>query len=698
MGISDVASYRGARLFEAVGLDRRLCRRLLRRHAVRDRRDRPRPARARRRSAGSPRRRPRSRELENPGFYKFRKGGEPHATDPGRRRGAPGGVTAAHALVKAREGRAARTSTSASPRSSTGATPIEPRDLLELVPAGDAGAARRGRAGRVDRAPVLGRRDVARRALGRGARDDRDRAQPPRRAARTRGEGGEDPERYRDERNSKIKQIASGRFGVTRRVRGVRRGAPDQDRAGLEARRGRPDPGAQGHRRDRAPAPHAARRVADLAAAAPRHLLDRGPRPARSSTCARSTRTRTISVKLVSEAGVGVVAAGVAKAHADVVHVAGADGGTGASPLAVDQARGRAVGARARRDAAGARRERPARPRARARRRRLQDRPRRRRRRAARRRRVLVRHRAPARRGLPDGALVPPRHVPGRDRDASGPSCARSSPATPEMVEAYLLLRRRGGARAASPRSACASLDEAVGRVELLRQRRTGDPRADALDLGAAPRADRRGPRAVRRRAGPARGRPARRAAPRAGQGGDRAARGSSSPRTRSRTPTAPSARGSAARSRRPSARRRPPGASARASRARRARASARSSTAGVELRLVGEANDYVGKAMSGGRIVDRAAGRRRRRPVPRSATPCSTARPAASSSAPARPASASPCATPAPIAVVEGVGDHALRVHDPRHGRRPRPARPQPRRRDDRRRGVPPRSRRAAA
>ena len=50
------------------------------------------------------------------------------------------------------------------------------------------------------------------------------------------------------------------------------------------------------------------------------------------------------------------------------------------------------------------------------------------------------------------------------------------------------------------------------------------------------------------------------------------------------------------------------------ASRDRRARASARSSRAGVELELVGEANDYVGKGMSGGRIVDLAARRRRRR------------------------------------------------------------------------------------
>ena len=40
-----------------------------------------------------------------------------------------------------------------------------------------------------------------------------------------------------------------------------------------------------------------------------------------------------VSVKLVAEAGVGLVAAGVAKALADVVHIAGADGGTGASPL-----------------------------------------------------------------------------------------------------------------------------------------------------------------------------------------------------------------------------------------------------------------------------------------------------------------------------------------------------------------------------
>ena len=77
---------------------------------------------------------------------------------------------------------------------------------------------------------------------------------------------------------------------------------------------------------------HTARSRADLAAAAPRHLLDRGPGAAdlRPPT---GEPAGEISVKLVSSAGVGLVAAGCVKALADIVHIAGADGGTGASPL-----------------------------------------------------------------------------------------------------------------------------------------------------------------------------------------------------------------------------------------------------------------------------------------------------------------------------------------------------------------------------
>ena len=111
----------------------------------------------------------------------------------------------------------------------------------------------------------------------------------------------------------------------------------------------------------------------------------------------REPARRAIHVKLVAEVGVGTVAAGVAKAHADVVLISGHDGGTGASPLDQHQARRRAVGARPRRDAAGAGAEQPARPHRRAGRRPDEDRPRRRHRRAAGRRGVRLRDRAAGR-------------------------------------------------------------------------------------------------------------------------------------------------------------------------------------------------------------------------------------------------------------------------------------------------------------
>ena len=76
------------------------------------------------------------------------------------------------------------------------------------------------------------------------------------------GEGGEDPERYRDERRSKIKQVASGRFGVNIDYLTKRRRAADQDGAGSEARRGRPVTRSQGRRlHRRCPADDAGRRA-----------------------------------------------------------------------------------------------------------------------------------------------------------------------------------------------------------------------------------------------------------------------------------------------------------------------------------------------------------------------------------------------------------------------------------------------------
>ena len=93
------------------------------------------------------------------------------------------------------------------------------------------------------------------------------------------GEGGEDPARYviepnGDSKNSAIKQVASGRFGVTSPLSDPSQRTANQDGAGGQAGRGRRIARPQGLSLDRQGAPLDPRRRADLAAAAPRHLLD----------------------------------------------------------------------------------------------------------------------------------------------------------------------------------------------------------------------------------------------------------------------------------------------------------------------------------------------------------------------------------------------------------------------------------------
>ena len=185
------------------------------------------------------------------------------------------------------------------------------------------------------------------------------------------------PTRTATLRRSAIKQVASARFGVTAAY------LVDADELQIKVAQGaKPGEGGQlpGHKvdaRDRAPAPLDARRRADLAAAAPRHLLDRGPgaadpRPAAAST--RRPRSRSSSSPRRASARSPPASP---RRGADHIVIAGHDGGTGASPLSSIKHAGAALGARARRDAAGARRQRPARPRAAAGRRRPAHRPRR---------------------------------------------------------------------------------------------------------------------------------------------------------------------------------------------------------------------------------------------------------------------------------------------------------------------------------
>ena len=146
------------------------------------------------------------------------------------------------------------------------------------------------------------------------------------------GEGGEDPERYRDERRSKIKQVASGRFGVNIDY------LTNADELQIKMAQGaKPGEGGQlpGHKVDgyiagvRLTTPGVG-----LISPPPHHdiySIEDLKQLIYDLRC--SNPSARISVKLVAEVGVGTVAAGVAKAGADHVLISGHDGGTGASPV-----------------------------------------------------------------------------------------------------------------------------------------------------------------------------------------------------------------------------------------------------------------------------------------------------------------------------------------------------------------------------
>jgi glutamate synthase (NADPH/NADH) large chain len=151
------------------------------------------------------------------------------------------------------------------------------------------------------------------------------------------GEGGEDPARYQrdangDWRRSAIKQVASGRFGVTSEY------LVNADDLQIKMAQGaKPGEGGQlpGHKVYPwiAKVRHSTPGVG-LISPPPHHDIYSIEDLAQLIHDLKNANPRArISVKLVSEVGVGTVAAGVAKAHSDVVLISGHDGGTGASPL-----------------------------------------------------------------------------------------------------------------------------------------------------------------------------------------------------------------------------------------------------------------------------------------------------------------------------------------------------------------------------
>ena len=325
MGISTISSYHGAGIFEAVGLE----------HALVEFSLTGTPSRiggiglaevaedtlARHRTAWRTGEAP---ALEDPGAFRFRKGGDYHAFHPNvlrtlHRLSLEGGSedylayawevmhrppTALRDLLEFR-----------------GHTPI---DLDEVEPASS-----------IVRRFIVS--SMSHGSLSREAHETLAVAMNRIGARSASGEGGEDPARYAprpngDSANSAIKQIASGRFGVTaaylasaqeleiKMAQGSKPGEggqiPGTKVSGEIARIRRSQPGIT---LISPPPHHDIYSIEDLAQLI--YDLKQGNPSAR------------VSVKLVSEAGVGTIAAGVAKAYADTVHIAGADGGTGASPL-----------------------------------------------------------------------------------------------------------------------------------------------------------------------------------------------------------------------------------------------------------------------------------------------------------------------------------------------------------------------------
>lgn len=360
MGISVLSSYHGAQLFEVVGLAPEVITRcfcgtpspiggvgwegiaadVLEFHRVAFGREdfepglgpntmKIMPTRGRHGVARSDR----TAYLDDHGFYRFRKNGEYHAFNPAV-------VRALHRVVQSngdRPGEPAPTELYDAYREAvedrpplalrdflTCDSPRRPISLDDVEPVGEI----------VKRFCTSG---MSHGALSREAHESLAIAMNRLGARSNSGEGGEDPSRFRrpeegDWAGSAIKQVASARFGVTPAY------LVSADELEIKIAQGsKPGEGGQlpGHKvtGEIARLRHATPGIA-LISPPPHHDIYSIEDLAELIYDLRQINPRArIAVKLVAEAGVGTIAAGVVKAGADVVHLSGHDGGTGASPL-----------------------------------------------------------------------------------------------------------------------------------------------------------------------------------------------------------------------------------------------------------------------------------------------------------------------------------------------------------------------------
>ncbi|MEC5319946.1 glutamate synthase large subunit [Brenneria populi subsp. brevivirga] len=320
MGISTVASYRCSQLFEAVGLHKDVSTQCFQGVVSRiggasfsdfeqDLLNLSKRAWLKRKA------------LDQGGLLKFVHGGEYHAYNPDV-------VTSLQAAVKSGEyGDYERYSKLVNQRPAATL-----RDLLALKPQADAAIA----IDDVEPATEMFKRfDTAAMSIGAlspEAHESLAEAMNGLGGFSNSGEGGEDPARYRTNKVSRIKQVASGRFGVTPAY------LVNADVIQIKVAQGA-KPGEGGQLPGDKVTPYIARLRysvpgVTLISPPPHHDIYSIEDLAQLIFDLKQINPKAmISVKLVSEPGVGTIATGVSKAYADLITIAGYDGGTGASPL-----------------------------------------------------------------------------------------------------------------------------------------------------------------------------------------------------------------------------------------------------------------------------------------------------------------------------------------------------------------------------
>ena len=330
MGISTLQSYQGGQIFEALGLGPDVIERYFTGTTSRlggiDLDDIAEECRLR--SEGAfPRRRSRGPTLDCGGEYHFRAQGQRHLWNPEV-------VTSLQRAVRDEDLKSYREYSDRVNQQSRG--PITLRGLWNLVPA----------EARIALSEVEPASDIVRRfatgamsfgSISAEAHENLAIAMNRIGGRSNTGEGGEREERYLrlpsgDSKKSRIKQVASGRFGVTAHY------LVNADELQIKIAQGaKPGEGGQlpGHKVDAviAETRHSTPGVT-LISPPPHHDIYSIEDLAQLIFDLKMVNPKArVSVKLVAEAGVGTIAAGVAKARADVILISGFDGGTGASPL-----------------------------------------------------------------------------------------------------------------------------------------------------------------------------------------------------------------------------------------------------------------------------------------------------------------------------------------------------------------------------